>query len=95
MENTGGGIGKRSEMRDADDFANAFSAMKRERAGGSHHAKSPLIQNQLNRIVSLAAKSRLPARFDDRAFTEAGGFMSYGANLVDLDWCAAVHVERS
>jgi hypothetical protein len=44
MENTGGGIGKRSEMRDTGDFASAFSAMKRERAGGSHHAKSPLLK---------------------------------------------------
>jgi hypothetical protein len=36
------------------------------------------------RIVELAANSRLPGMYQARAFVDAGDLMSYGANLDDL-----------
>jgi putative tryptophan/tyrosine transport system substrate-binding protein len=45
-------------------------------------------------IVDLAVKSRLPVIFETRTAVEAGGLMSYGMNLVDLDRRAAVYVDK-
>ena len=46
------------------------------------------------RLVDLAAKSRLPAVYTSREFVEAGGLMSYGANLPDLFRRAATYVDK-
>jgi putative ABC transport system substrate-binding protein len=44
--------------------------------------------------VDLAAKNRLPAVYQVREFVDAGGLMSYGANLADLVRRAATYVDR-
>jgi putative ABC transport system substrate-binding protein len=36
------------------------------------------------RITELATRYRLPAMFDLRPYVDAGGLISYGADLVDL-----------
>ena len=46
------------------------------------------------RIVELAGKHRLPAIYPDKEFVEAGGLMSYGADLTDLFRRAAVYVDK-
>jgi putative tryptophan/tyrosine transport system substrate-binding protein len=81
-------------VRGPNDLEQAFAAMKKERAGGLVPLRSPLIINQLKRIVELAGKSRLPALYDDSEFTEAGGLMSYGTLLTDLDRRAAIYVDK-
>ena len=55
---------------------------------------NPLIVNERKRIAALARKSRLPVIYDDRDFVEAGGLMSYGANLIDLYRRAAPYVDK-
>jgi len=40
------------------------------------------------------AKSRLPAMYMDKAFTDAGGLMSYGPNRLDLSRRAATYVDK-
>jgi len=44
--------------------------------------------------VKLAVKSRLPAIYATREFVDAGGLMSYAANLVDMYWRAATYVDK-
>jgi len=44
--------------------------------------------------VDLAAKNRLPAVYTSREFVDAGGLMSYGANLADLFRRAATYVDK-
>ena len=46
------------------------------------------------RLVDLAAKHRLPAVYPLREFVDAGGLMSYGANVADLFRRAATYVDR-
>ena len=46
------------------------------------------------RIAALAAKSRLPAMYVLRPYVEAGGLISYGADLNDIWWRAAGFVDR-
>jgi putative ABC transport system substrate-binding protein len=45
-------------------------------------------------IVGLAIVNRLPTICGVREFVEAGGLMSYGANLFDLWRRAAVYVDK-
>jgi putative tryptophan/tyrosine transport system substrate-binding protein len=45
-------------------------------------------------IVTLAARSKLPAIYFDRAFVPAGGLMSYGPDRIDLYRRAAGYVDR-
>ena len=82
------------EVRRPDDFENAFRAATRERAGAFITLRAPLIVNYRRQIADLAVKNRLPAMYDDREFVEAGGLMSYGANLEDLYRRAATYVDK-
>ena len=45
-------------------------------------------------IAELAVKSRLPAIYPQTEYTEAGGLMYYGANILDLHRRAALHVDK-
>jgi putative ABC transport system substrate-binding protein len=44
--------------------------------------------------AELAVKNRLPAIYANSLFVDAGGLMSYSANIADLDRRAAVYVDR-
>jgi len=41
-----------------------------------------------------STQGRLPGIFDDRQFVEAGGLMSYGANVSKLYYRAAYYVDK-
>ena len=60
----------------------------------SHLLNSPMLFSEHRRIVELAAKSRLPAMYAAREFADAGGLMSYGANLADVFRRAATYVDK-
>jgi putative tryptophan/tyrosine transport system substrate-binding protein len=45
-------------------------------------------------ITDLAVKSRLPVIYPGRPSVEAGGLMTYGVNLNDLDRRAATYVDK-
>ena len=45
-------------------------------------------------LVGLAARHRLPAIYRARVFAEAGGLMSYGADVQDLYHRAATYVDK-
>jgi len=77
-----------------DDFDSAFSAMIEDRAGAVIVLPSPMLFGEYRRIVGLAAKSQLPAMYQAREFVDAGGLMSYGANLADLFRRSATYVDK-
>ena len=45
-------------------------------------------------IISLAARFKLPATYQERSYVAAGGLVSYGANFVDQYRRAAGYVDR-
>ena len=45
-------------------------------------------------ILDLVVKSRLPAIYNQREYIEAGGLMSYGVSVTDLDRRAATYVDK-
>jgi ABC-type uncharacterized transport system substrate-binding protein len=77
-----------------NDFDSAFSAMTEERADAVIVLPNPMLFGERRRIVELAAKSRLPAMYQAREFVDAGGLMSYGANLLDLFRRCAAYVDK-
>ena len=44
--------------------------------------------------MDLAAKNRLPGVYGLREYVDAGGLMSYGPNLADLNRRAATYVDK-
>jgi putative tryptophan/tyrosine transport system substrate-binding protein len=82
------------EVHGPDDLEPAFAALKREGASAFIVLANALTNTYRTRIVSFAAKSRLPAIYPHSRFTDAGGLMSYGANLSALDHRAATYVDK-
>ena len=54
----------------------------------------PLMVANRKRIVGFALKSRLPSMYSSREAVEAGGLMSYGADLADSYRRVAYFVDR-
>jgi putative tryptophan/tyrosine transport system substrate-binding protein len=55
---------------------------------------TPLIINNSNLIISLAARHRLPATYAIRSFAADGGLISYGPDSIDPHRLAAGYVDR-
>ena len=82
------------EARGPEDFDRAFSDMTRARAGAVTVQSTGIFFIERQRLVDLAAKNRLPAMYLVREFVDAGGLMSYGANVADLHRRAATYVDK-
>jgi putative tryptophan/tyrosine transport system substrate-binding protein len=78
----------------SNELENAFSAMIKERAEALIKLPSAVLTSYRKRIVELAAKSRLPAMYEDRIIAEDGGLMSYGPDITDLYHRAATYVDK-
>src|SRR5262245_21646072 len=74
------------------DLDAAFKNVRR--ADGLLQLDSPFFTTHRARIVGLTAEARLPAIYGYREMVEAGGLMSYGAQLADLHRRAASYVEK-
>jgi putative tryptophan/tyrosine transport system substrate-binding protein len=79
------------EVRDVADYEAAFAAAGAEQAdalitgGGVRYSA---------RVISLAARRRLPAMYISSQAVRDGGLMAYGANLLDLRRRAATYVDK-
>ena len=81
-------------FRGADDIGDAFTEIRRARAGGLIVFGGPLVLDQRASIASLAVENRLPAVYADRQFARDGGLMSYGADVADQWRRATGYVDR-
>jgi putative ABC transport system substrate-binding protein len=80
--------------RSTDDFERAFSIMARERVSGLLVVPSPLTVSQAAHLAALALKYQLPGMFGTKVEAEAGGLMSYGADIADLFRRAALYIDK-
>ena len=71
-----------------------FAAAAKEPGVGLFVLGHPLLFPHRSRIPDLAAKHQLPAIYQWRVFVDAGGLMSYGANLADLWRRAATYIDK-
>ena len=82
------------EVRAADGFERVFAALSKERPDGLYVRRGPLMSANQKRIIGFALKSRLPSVYSYREAVEAGGLMSYGADLADSYRRVAYFVDR-
>ena len=69
-------------VTDVADIAPAFAEMKHTHVGAVLVSADPLILDaHRDEIISLAARHHLPATYNFRDFAQAGGLMSYSADL--------------
>src|SRR5262245_8183180 len=82
------------EVRAADDFERVFAAINKERPDGLLVLGGPLMNPNGKRIADFALKNRLPSIYNSREAVNAGGLMSYGADLADSYRRVAYYVDR-
>jgi putative ABC transport system substrate-binding protein len=82
------------EVRTADDFDRVFAALNKDRPDGLHVLGSPLLNSNQKRIAGFALKSRLPSMYQSSEAVNAGGLMSYSADLADSYKRVAYYVDR-
>jgi putative tryptophan/tyrosine transport system substrate-binding protein len=82
------------DILDPKELEAAFRTASNERADAMVVLAGTVIIAQRARIADLAIKSRLPSIYERREFVEAGGLMSYGISIIDLDRRAATYVDK-
>jgi putative tryptophan/tyrosine transport system substrate-binding protein len=72
----------------------AFESMGRERADALFVATTPFLNTRVVQLAQLATFHRLPAIHALREYAEAGGLISYGANMEDAYRQAGIYAGR-
>jgi putative tryptophan/tyrosine transport system substrate-binding protein len=72
------------EVRHRDDIARAFRAARDGQAEAVNVLSSPFLASLYREIIDLAADYRLPAIYQWKEHTEAGGLISYGPSLAGM-----------
>jgi putative ABC transport system substrate-binding protein len=76
------------------DIDTAFQAASDQHAEAFIVLTSGILAAQRTRVLEYVVKTRLPAIYSGPQYVEAGGLMSYGVNITDLDRRAATYVDK-
>jgi putative tryptophan/tyrosine transport system substrate-binding protein len=83
------------EVRMPKDIETAFQATSKGRAEALLYLVAGLVDaGHQKKVTELALKSRLPAIYKSQQYVEAGGLVSYGVSVDDLDRRAAMYVDK-
>jgi putative ABC transport system substrate-binding protein len=82
------------EVRTPDDFDGALEAAAGQHTDALITVEDPLTGEHRGKIAEFAAGKQLPTISGLRIFVDAGGLMSYGANLGDLRRRSAGYVVK-
>jgi putative tryptophan/tyrosine transport system substrate-binding protein len=96
IQNAAGALGLQLQYRDIQD-SNGIEPTFRAASRGVDAVlwlNNPVLLLHRAKIADLVAKSRIPAIYDEREFSEAGGLMSYGRDVLDLFKRAAIYVDK-
>ena len=67
--------------RTEDEFALAFEALKRIKAGGLLKAADPFFSSHVKQLAALSIRYAVPSIYQFREFAIAGGLLSYGTSF--------------
>jgi len=81
-------------VRGPDDFEPALIQARKDRVAGLIVTGDPVTLGHARAFAQLALKHRMPAIYWTREYIDAGGLMTYGANLADLRRRAATYVDK-
>ena len=76
------------------DIAPAFATLVERQAGALLISSDASFIAARDQITSLAARYAIPTMFVDRTFAAAGGLLSYGANLSDVNRQVGLYAGR-
>ena len=82
------------EAKELEGIAPGFSTIRKQRAGALLVCGDRMLNTHRRKIFELTTKSRLPAIYSTKEYTDDGGLMSYGANFPDLYRRAATYVDK-
>jgi putative ABC transport system substrate-binding protein len=82
------------EVKGPDDFERAFHAATKKRIEALLVTRGGFLAFHEKKIIDLAAKSRLPAMYNNNRSVEAGGLMSYTADRIEQFRRAAEYVDK-
>jgi putative tryptophan/tyrosine transport system substrate-binding protein len=82
------------EVRQLNEFEDAFVAMSRERADALFGTPGVLTFENQKVVVGLAAENRIPTLWGHRQFVDVGGLMSYAVNFYEQCRGAATYVDQ-
>ena len=97
MEVAARNLGLRLEFLHASanrDFDAVFASVVKLRAGGLVIGGDPFFNSRSEQLGTLTLRRAVPTIYQSRAFTAAGGLVSYGANLTDSYRLAGVYTGR-
>jgi len=82
-------------VRASDDFDRVFAALNKQRPDGLYVAGGgTVVATNQKRILGFALKSRLPSMYINSNFVDAGGLMSYAADLAESYRRVAYYIDR-
>ena len=81
-------------VRDISELESAVAAHARAPLGGLVVIPEAFLTAHSREIISLAARYRLPTVYALRHFTEIGGLLSYGNEVLDNFRRAAIYADR-
>lgn len=76
------------------EIESAFSSLARQKVGALYVATDPLFGVHGAKLVTLAARHKLPAIYGLREYVTAGGLMSYGTSITDANRQLGVYTGR-
>ena len=82
------------QIRGINDLDSGFSAMIKAGANAFMGLTDTRFSASRPQVVELSLKRRLAAVYQDRAFVEAGGLMSYGTNRGEWRRRVVYYVDR-
>ena len=84
LRNAATAVGREIEIfhaTNSDEINRAFSEMTQRKVGGLLVSPDPVFTSRMIQIVTLTTRHGIPAVFQSREWAEAGGLMSYGADV--------------
>ena len=81
-------------VRSVEDVDAAFLGMKKNHDQGVVVMSSAFMFVHRKAVIDLAATHRIPAIYALGIFVEPGGLMSFGVNASEMEWRAAVYLDK-
>jgi ABC-type uncharacterized transport system substrate-binding protein len=83
-----------ADARLPEQYPDAFATVTRGGARALFVTTDPILSSNRERILQLAASHRLPAMYEWPEIVEAGGLLSYGPSLAEVNTRVAAYVDK-
>ncbi len=83
-----------ADARLPEQYPDAFASITRGGARALFVTTDPVLSSNRERIMQLAASHRLPAMYEWPEIVEAGGLLSYGPSLAEVNTRLAAFVDK-